>query len=438
METISSTALTMANTTEAAQPSAEIHYPALPLPPSRKYSLTSRYIAEDPLAPFRMTRFTPTRNTSPANIGRPRRSPRIAALTNSPARSSYATQMSHHFTRSHTPSPDALKLRPRLHRDEHNACYGDSDRSTSIDSGEDPLADLEMLTGSPLELAQSPGSHSQAGSLMQSSPVSGSHQVRLSDGTVRTHKKRRITSPPLPPSSVDQSTFAPTSAGGALSPSGKEDTASSGSLWFCASGLPPPAHADSGMPSPTRSQVSEEVSSSESWTGDDDFMPRSARRRVRQQRLEQRRAQVAGETARCRKLGAISAFEGPMSPAFQERLRTLSARTPSRFRNRLFNSKNSGVLADKTGLEAVTGAEKENELGGVETPFGCDADHEVIRSNEADREVATWPLTVERRSMIDKVRIDMRFWEVTDQYGLSNFCGWMVAIDEWPQGILCV
>ncbi|KAH9841284.1 hypothetical protein Tdes44962_MAKER07786 [Teratosphaeria destructans] len=356
----------MADTTEADPPSAEILYPALPPPPSRTYSRTSKYTADDPLAPLRMTRCTPTKSPTPANIGRPRTSSsRIAALTHSPARPSHATQMSHHFTRSHAPSTDAPKL--QLRRNPHDASRGDSDRSTStsIGSDEDPLADLGMLADSPPELLKSPCENSQSASPMQSSPNPGTHRVRPLDGAIATHKKRRIVSPPPPTSSSPRATLAPTSADRAFSPPGKGDTASSGSVWFCPDPPPSPTH----LPSPTRSPVCEEASSSESWTGDDDFMPRSARRRIRQRRLEQRWFQVAGETATIGKPGTISAFDGPMSPAFQERLRALNARTPSRFRNRLYN-----LHADQ--MEAVARAEKGHEVCGVESPFGCDADHE--------------------------------------------------------------
>ncbi|KAF2764392.1 hypothetical protein EJ03DRAFT_358144 [Teratosphaeria nubilosa] len=47
--------------------------------------------------------------------------------------------------------------------------------------------------------------------------------------------------------------------------------------WFCAAASPPNKRPDPAMPSPIRSKTFEEVSSSELFTGDGDFVPRSAR-----------------------------------------------------------------------------------------------------------------------------------------------------------------
>ncbi|KAK0942794.1 hypothetical protein LTR29_005703 [Friedmanniomyces endolithicus] len=115
-------------------------------------------------------------------------------------------------------------------------------------------------------------------------------------------------------------------------------------------------------PDPTNPTTLED-SSSDEWTGDEDFLPRSARRRNRQQRL---RAKAAAEKQQrsplCRTPSPPrpltqpppSPIDSPLSVTFRERLAALRSPGASRFQRRVVVVREAGTRVG-TSAEGVRG-----------------------------------------------------------------------------------
>ncbi|KAK1807366.1 hypothetical protein LTR12_018287 [Friedmanniomyces endolithicus] len=116
-------------------------------------------------------------------------------------------------------------------------------------------------------------------------------------------------------------------------------------------------------PDPTNPTTLED-SSSDEWTGDEDFLPRSARRRHRQQRL---RAKAAAEQQQrsplCRTPSPPRPFtrpppspiDSPLSVTFSERLAALRSPGASRFQRRVVVVVREAVTRVGTSAELVRG-----------------------------------------------------------------------------------
>ncbi|KAK1061942.1 hypothetical protein LTR33_012600 [Friedmanniomyces endolithicus] len=120
-------------------------------------------------------------------------------------------------------------------------------------------------------------------------------------------------------------------------------------------------------PDPTNPTTLED-SSSDEWTGDEDFLPRSARRRHRQQRLRAKAAEQQQRSPLCRTPSPPRPFtqpppspiDSPLSVTFRERLAALRSPGASRFQRRV-------VVVVR---EAGTSGQMSTELVGGRGPAG--------------------------------------------------------------------
>jgi len=112
----------------------------------------------------------------------------------------------------------------------------------------------------------------------------------------------------------------------------------------------PPAYL--GPTSPTTL----EDSSSDEWTGDEDFMPRSARRRHRQERLRVKAEKQQGSPL-CRAPSSPASIPqplptptgSPLSVSFRERLAALRSPAASRFQRRVVLVQDAGTRLQTSG-----------------------------------------------------------------------------------------
>ncbi|KAK1053701.1 hypothetical protein LTR74_016152 [Friedmanniomyces endolithicus] len=113
-----------------------------------------------------------------------------------------------------------------------------------------------------------------------------------------------------------------------------------------------------------------EDSSSDEWTGDEDFLPRSARRRHRQERLRLKAAEQQQTPPLCRTpppprpltKPPPSPIDSPLSVTFPERLAALRSPQASRFQRRVVVVRDVGTRVG-TSAELVRGRGRAGSVG---------------------------------------------------------------------------